>query len=198
MSVVTRNFTNFWTQKIECESTKIDKIDLIISLSKGKVLHVGCTDYPLDKVGQLHSTLLNQNIDVDGYDVDEVGIEKLKNMLPDKKFYSKIEEIDSKYDFVIIPEVIEHVTSHDLFFKQIDSIHFDKFLLSVPNLMKNILEYQYDANQKVFYEAIHPDHKFWFSPYTICNLVEACSSWKIEKVYLMHNDSQIVVIGSKR
>jgi len=198
MSIVTRNFANFWTQKIECESTKINKIDLIISLAGGKVLHVGCTDYPLDRVGELHSTLLDQNIDVDGYDVDEVGIQKLKSMLPNKNFYSKIEEIDAAYDLVIIPEVIEHVTSHDLFFKQIDSIKFDKFLLSVPNLMKNTLEYQYDASRKVFYEAIHPDHKFWFSPYTICNLIESCSSWKIEKVYLMHNDSQIVVIGSKR
>lgn len=198
MSALVRNFGSFWTQKIACESTNIDKFDLIVSHAIGKVLHIGCTDYPLDRVGELHSRLLEKNIDVDGYDIDKVGISKLKEMLPNKKFYSNIEEIDSSYDLIIIPEVIEHVTSHEKFFNQIDNIQFNKFLLSVPNLMKNTLEFHYDADNKEFYEAIHPDHKFWFSPYTICNLIEACSSWKIEQVYLMHNNSQVVVIGSKR
>ncbi len=197
LSVIKKSITDYWTHAIACKSTSMDKFDLIKSLATGKVLHVGCTDYPLDKVGSLHRKMIDSGIDVDGFDVDKIGISKLKELLPNHNFYDAVSQINTAYDLLVIPEVIEHVTSHENFFEGLNKIDFERFVLSVPNALYRQLPYQHDSQKDVFYEVVHPDHKCWYSPYTICFLIEETAKWKIEDVYLMHNQSQVVLVGKK-
>ena len=197
MSVIKKSITDYWTHAIACNSTDMDKFDLIKSLATGKVLHVGCTDYPLDSVGSLHRKMIDVGIDVDGFDVDSDGISKLREILPGHAFYDDVSQITRSYDLLVIPEVIEHVTSHEKFFEGLNRIEFERFVLSVPNALYRQLSYQHDPQTGTFYEVIHPDHKCWYSPYTICFLIEETAKWKVEDVYLMHNHSQVVLVGKK-
>lgn len=197
VSLITRGISDYWTHAIKCSRDTGDKVDMILASSKGKVLHVGCTDYPLNAVGTLHNRLINAGVNVDGYDVDSVGIEKLRELHPQQKFFSDVAEISENYDLIIIPEVLEHVTSHDIFFEKMNGINFDKFLLSVPNALYRALPYGFDEKTGTFFEVVHPDHKCWYSPYTITFLVESIAKWKVEQVMLMHNDSQVVLTGRK-
>src|SRR6516164_237277 len=60
---------------------------VLIDLTRGeRVIHVGCTDWPLtnrklDDGTLLHEALLKAAADVRGVDVDEPGIEKLRSRL---------------------------------------------------------------------------------------------------------------------
>lgn len=198
MSIVNRSSQDYWTQTISCERNLIHKFELIYKLAiNGKNLHVGCTDYPLENPGTLHTLMLNNNVDIDGYDVDEQGILKLREMHPGKKFFTSLDNLDQEYDLVIIPEVLEHVTSHVDFFKALENVRFKKYMISVPNALSKETKFAFKEDASQFFEMVHPDHKCWYSPYTIVNLIESVAKWKIEKVYLMHGDSQVIVIGTK-
>ncbi len=198
MSLITRGISNYWTHAIRCSRNESDKIEMILSeSSQRKVLHVGCTDYPLESVGTLHNRMIGCGINVDGYDVDSAGIKKMQEMHPNHKFFDDTSLISESYELIIIPEVLEHVTSHDVFFKKMNSINFDKFILSVPNALYRNLPYAFDESSNTFIEVVHPDHKCWYSPYTITFLIEEIAKWKVEQVMLMHNDSQVVLVGRK-
>jgi hypothetical protein len=198
MSLVKRSETDYWTHTVLCERSQIHNYQLIYNLALGrKTLHVGCTDYPLEKPGTLHGILLNNGIDVDGYDIDEPGISKLRELYPGKKFFTSLDDARSEYDLVVIPEVIEHVTSHTDFFRSLNNVNFNKYFISVPNSLSRNLSFSFDEVSSKFTEHVHPDHKCWYSPYTIANLVESVAKWKIEQIYLLHNDSQIVLVGTK-
>lgn len=198
MSVIKRSITDFWTHSIKCKRSSMDKFDFIVQNISGKVLHVGCTDFPLPTIGLLHKKLLNLGINVDGYDVDKVGIEELRKNLPNQKFYLDTDSIEQAYDLLLIPEVLEHVTSHEDFFKKMNLINFDKFIISVPNALYRNLPYVYNENNQEFIEVVHPDHKCWYSPYTSTFLIEEIAKWSIKDVYLMHNDTQVVIFGQKK
>jgi hypothetical protein len=198
MSVIKRSISDYWTQSIKCNRSSLDKFDFILQNINGKVLHVGCTDFPLPTIGALHHRLLSEKIDVDGYDVDKNGIETLRKTITDKKFFLDTDEITDYYDLLLIPEVIEHITNHQDFFEKMNKINFNKFIISVPNALYQNLKYSYKENDQEFIETIHPDHKCWYSPYTITFLLEDTAKWLVENVYLMHNDSQIVILGKKR
>jgi len=196
MSVVKRSSDGYWTQRVDCEVANTTRDSLICSYSNGKILHVGCTDYPLSEVGRLHNILVGQGHDVDGYDIDSAGIQKLRELLPSYKFFDNVTEINNRYSVVLMPDVVEHVFSPLDFFRGIDRIEFERFLVSVPNALQNVAEYRLEDNS--FIEMVHPDHKYWFSPYTICNLIESCTEWKIEKVQLVNRNNEIIVTGTKR
>lgn len=197
MKIVSRSQSTFWNQEVKCVELQNHNYDVIVSQCSGKILHVGCTDYPLENLGSLHNILIRLGIDVDGYDVDTAGIAKFRELLPDRVFFDDVSKIKGHYDLIIIPEVIEHVTNHNKFFEDLDSLDFDRFLITVPSLMGANQEFSHDNESQIFKESIHPDHKFWFSPYTICNLVETCTKWEITDAYLLHKKAQIMLMGRK-
>ena len=83
---------------------------------------------------------------------------------------------DKKYDFLLIPETIEHVNNVELFLESTlkNADTHTEFLITAPNAF---VMSQFDANNDVgdFYiETIHPDHNCWFSVYTLPNFIEKC------------------------
>lgn len=86
-----------------------------------KVLHVGCTDWPFSKVSLdneslLHAKLSHSCKELMGLDIDESGIDYLKQRIPGNYICGNLinENVRSmtlKHDFdiILIPDVIEHV-----------------------------------------------------------------------------------------
>ncbi len=108
---------------------RIERDPWLLSLVKGKsVLHVGCTDHPLtrERVDQgrlLHQRLQKAAASIVGVDIDEEGIKKLGEMMPELEFHAHDAETlnqcralrGRQFDLVLCPDVLEHVSNDGLF-----------------------------------------------------------------------------------
>jgi hypothetical protein len=186
---------------IWCDSGSNDvpqRIDIIESLVAGKkIIHVGCVDHlPLikEKVKNdlwLHGRLCSITKRCIGLDINEEGIEYLKNELAcDDVFCENIlisENIEGilgndDWDFIVLGEILEHVDNPHQF---LQSLH-DKFrgkvrgiIITVPNA------FCFDNLVNTFKgkECINSDHRYWFTVYTLSKLL-TLSEYKIDKYEL--------------
>jgi hypothetical protein len=86
---------------------------------------------------------------------------------------------DVNFDFVILGEILEHVSDPLSFLKIINSkIKFKKILITVPNAFS--INNFFNAFKTV--EKINSDHYFWFTPYTISKHLHL-SNYVVEKIY---------------
>lgn len=130
-----------------------------------KVLHIGCSDYPIfDKGTNMHLHLVNYAKELHGCDPN--GVDKLREHY-DGVYFSNIQEANSAYDVILVPNIIEHLENPGLLIDELFSINFKKMFVLVPNY--KIYE-QATYENGIFTEKIHPDHYFWPSPYTLWNL----------------------------
>jgi 2-polyprenyl-3-methyl-5-hydroxy-6-metoxy-1,4-benzoquinol methylase len=88
-----------------------------------RVVHLGCTDWPLldlqiENNNLLHSQLLMQCSEVLGIDVDSEGISYMRDSFPAEKFVlgdiatsaeTRDEIVEFRPDWILVPDVIEHV-----------------------------------------------------------------------------------------
>ena len=175
-------------------------------LTSGKdTLHLGCADWPISTkldggVGDhLHADMCmwyNNQTDshlykFDGYDIrDEIIIKLKENLIFTKcSLYSPLSPIpdDRKYDFILIPETIEHVDNVKAFLQSL--IHLvknfqSKILITTPN----VFAAQNIHNNRVidgkFREVVHPDHNCYYSAYTLPNAIrKAFSSTHMVKFF---------------
>ena len=138
-----------------------------------KVLHIGCSDYPLyhlldKKETNLHFYLSPFCKELHGVDIN--GMEEMLKVFHGTYFNSMQQVIDSghEYDVILAPNIIEHLENPVAVIELIFKIKFKKLFVLVPNF---IVSQQSVYEKGIFTERIHPDHYCWYSPYTLWNLL---------------------------
>lgn len=172
---------------------KFDSLDLqyfsrrefLTNLCKGKdVIHLGCVDHNIDMIDKkirkgkwLHKDLYDVANRCLGIDLNEIGIRHIKEnyeindlLCMDVIENTANEILSKKWDYFLIPEVLEHQDNPVDFLSKIRqkyTDHTEKFIITVPNAfdlnLRNSLK-----NGK---ELINSDHRFWFSPYTLTKVL---------------------------
>jgi hypothetical protein len=174
--IITRSFNDFYRQKIKINDIKIPRLNFFADKLKTKsVIHYGCADWPIYNQNlNLHYELSKIIDNLDGYDTNKQTIDMMidSGLFKKDSLFSEIP--DKKYDFLLIPETIEHVNNVSGFLHStLKNIHSNtEILITAPNAF---VESQFNANidQTDFYfESVHPDHNYWFSIYTLPNVIE--------------------------
>lgn len=129
-----------------------------------QVLHVGCADVPVfDPDTNLHVHLARFAEHLDGLDTSVEGLQVLEKHVAGD-YYDAASLVRGEYDVVLAPEVIEHVPDAHAFLKEIFSIKATTYLVTAPHLA---WFREMRSEPGVFHERVHPDHKAWYSPYTL-------------------------------
>lgn len=154
----------------------------IVDFCKGKnVLHVGCVDSGLLLPRFEKNELLHQKLDkvancLYGIDIDKSGIEFLEQK-GFKNLYTfdicsayNVNEITSVgFDVIVLSEVLEHLDNVGKMLQSLKGMMTEStdLLISVPNAFnfKNIWNMIFNR------KYVHPDHNYYFSYYTINNIV---------------------------
>lgn len=160
---------DFFTQKLMVKNIAEHSWEYCIKLSRNqKVLHVGCSDYPLfNPATNMHLHISYCVRELHGCDPN--GIEELKKYY-NGAYYRSLEEViktKQEYDVILATNIIEHVQNPGNMLKQLFEIKFEKLFILVPNYS---ISNQAKYDGEIFTEKIHPDHYAWYSPYTLFNL----------------------------
>jgi 2-polyprenyl-3-methyl-5-hydroxy-6-metoxy-1,4-benzoquinol methylase len=160
--------------------------DRLIELARGRrVLHVGCCDHlPLIREKMRLGVYLHQNLcrvasRCTGLDTNAEGVELLRK-LGFADTYTPDDLPMADYDCCLLADVIEHVGDPVAFLRSIRRHRFGELVVSTPNVFRwrNLLPGA---------ELINTDHRYWFSPYTLCKvLVDA--GYEPSAVELCHAD----------
>ena len=171
-----------------------DRDEWIVQQCAGKrVLHLGCTDWPLTadrlKEGRLlHHKLVSTCNLVIGVDPDEEGIACLRQFMPAHTFHAitaeemhTIQEIaETEWDIILAADVVEHVSNLGAALASISSLmkSTTKLLITTPSAfsLKRFLAWTLAGT-----EHVHPDHCYYFSPSTLRQLVGR-SGLRLERV----------------
>jgi hypothetical protein len=191
-------FDNYWVQRVEIKSIP-KRFEYFKNISTNKkVLHFGCTDWPIfDSNRNLHIELSKHTSLLHGFDIDHEGIKKLKKYV-DQEYFSDFSKIpDFHYDVCLIPETIEHVDNVKLFLENLALVNADTFVITAPNCFskEHLKRNFYGKGQ--FIEVVHPDHNCWYSPYTLKNQIEKYSNLKVSEVILLEKDTMVCCIARK-
>jgi hypothetical protein len=180
----------------------VDRIDYLrLRCSKKKILHVGCLDHPeiiLERVKNqtwLHgiiSEVAEQCVGIDveseGYDLvhRELGIKNIElldlcNPLEQNELISLRK---TQWDLILCPEVLEHITNHQQFLRNLHNISHSgtRLIATVPNAFK----FGNFINALRGFESINSDHKYWFTFYTLSRTLSD-NGWKPRQL-VYYND----------
>lgn len=166
-----------WLQSIpNAELTNRD--EFIISTCAGKtILHIGFADSPFTESRMNDGSLLHLKLKmiarkIWGTDIDNDSVELYKRKSGDTNVSAvKIEDLQnsffSEYEIIVAGEILEHLIDPQ---KMIDELYRKMYLgqylvVSVPNTT-SLDSIAASLNQT---ESIHPDHQWYFSPYTLLN-----------------------------
>ena len=192
----------------------ISRLQVLANLCKDKsVIHIGCTDHiPLIKKKRennfwLHDVLSGSCSEVLGIDINEEAIHFVKTLGIDNILYGDITQPGIKsimkrhWDYILFPEVIEHMTDPSGFLRSIIknyATYTDYFIFTVPNAFG--LPFLATAIQNGE-ERINPDHKFWYTPYTLWKILESSGlnvislytcAYEASYSYLKQNESLVL------
>jgi hypothetical protein len=182
---------------VSTEVIGVNRLDVFRSLCEGKrVMHIGCADWPItDPASSLHLALEPFCAKLDGFDIHA---EALAAHAPYTKgeLYSRLEDITEEYDIVLVPEVMEHVPSVDIFLAQLDSLKAKYFLITVPDAFQcQKRHFEYVDGSETFVEIVHPDHNCWYTPFTFSNTLAKYTSWKMEKMWFFNHISLLSLLS---
>lgn len=198
--MINRKTKSFFIQEMWVDDITISRIEYFKNLlNTKKVLHVGCTDYPIFNPNHnLHLQLQSGKLSLlDGFDIDETGLASLKKYYSGN-YYSKIENLHEHYDYILIPEVIEHVDNIQDFLFNMSKINQDRMIITGPCLIGHFENGMFRQNGHTYTEEVHPDHNCWFSPYTLQNQIEKYTKWKIEKIMFLEGKRMVGVIAKSQ
>jgi 2-polyprenyl-3-methyl-5-hydroxy-6-metoxy-1,4-benzoquinol methylase len=183
---------NFFDQEVDI--VKIDRrLDYFTDLCKNKkVLHFGCTDYPIFRPqSNLHIQLSSITKVLHGFDIDVAGINELKKYV-DQPYFSDYSQLgDEVYDVCLIPETIEHVDNIAEFLKSVNTVKAKKVIITGPNAFAPEHMQRNQNGKKKFLEIVHPDHNCWFSPYTLQNAIKKYTDLRVDKNVLLERETMI-------
>ena len=172
---------------INLDSMKVNTLyrdDYLLKLAKGKnILHLGFVDHiPLidEKIKRgnwLHKKLMDVSNICYGVDINEEGIKYIQENYKYEDLYvlditsdvipKKI--LDTKFDYIFIPDVIEHIGNPVTFLSSIRERfkgNTDKIILTTPNAFR----WNNFMNTFKNIECINTDHRFWFTPFTLSKI----------------------------
>jgi len=162
------------------------RFERLVALCTGqRVLHVGCCDHLdliRDKVAQdryLHQHLVRVARHCVGLDTNRDGVQLLHTLGFDE-VYTPDALPAHPYDICLLADVIEHVGDVVGFLREMRRHDFGELVVVTPNLFRwrNFLSRG---------ECVNTDHRYWFSPYTLCKvLVDA--GYTPTRVELLHSD----------
>jgi hypothetical protein len=162
---------SFFEQKINYID-RGDRFTFFSNLIKDKrAMHYGCADWPVFDINtNLHYKLLQVNKDLVGYDIDRETIKLMKSLNEFKDCHLTTKKSKTHYDILLAPETIEHVFDIESFILEV-SLITNTIVITAPNAL---CEQHYSRNLdngSEWTEIVHPDHKYWFSPYTLMNSI---------------------------
>jgi hypothetical protein len=181
---------NFFDHKIKVKNVEESRIEYFKSLCKCKsVLHVGCADAMFyNKEYNLHAQLKDDCYFLDGLDPDKEALSNLQADVPGT-YFNDITEVNKSYDIILVPEVIEHILNLEGFFDKLFSLNFKELYITAPNIIHYVKEMKYEDDY--FFETVHPDHKYWFSPYTLYSCLKSYLKEDNFELFLLENKSMI-------
>lgn len=176
----------------------------ILSLSKNKkILHFGFLDYPfmeerISNNSLLHTKIKEVGLEVIGVDIEENYLNQYKkltndsnNMLWDIEGEVGIpEEWKNNFNLIIFGEILEHLKNPQIALKklkQIGEFSGATIIITVPNVFAPLGIIEAVANK----ELIHPDHYYYFSPFTLKKLLESAGFNEIEILLTGNNISRL-------
>jgi hypothetical protein len=145
-----------------------------------KVIHLGCCDhYSIIKEKRenniwLHDILVKNSKACCGIDIDKEAVAYLQNELfvPDIYYCDATKEIpdyiksNGPWDTIIAGEILEHIDNPVLFLRGIKTTWktcADEIVITVPNAFS----YVNFRNTTKNVEWNNPDHRYWFTPFTL-------------------------------
>jgi len=159
--------------------------DYLVDIARNKnILHLGFVDHiplideKIKKGNWLHKKLMDVSSICYGVDINEKGIKYIQ----DKYRYDNLYVVDItsdvipkeilniKFDYILIPDVIEHIGNPVDFLNSIRERFKDntkKIILTTPNAFR----WNNFMNSFKNIEVINTDHKFWFTPFTLSKVV---------------------------
>jgi len=183
LMLIQRSVGDFWYHRIQIQNVSVLRLEYFKKLIAGKsVLHYGCADWPIfTESTNLHLDLCKFSDQVDGFDIDSMTIEEMKKsgLFREGSLYDT--PPDKTYDFLLIPETIEHVNNVEGFIASLkQNCHAGtQIMITAPNafVQSHIDGVKIQGN--TYLETVHPDHNYWFSIYTLSNVVEkVCNTLK--------------------
>lgn len=159
--------------------------EYLLNLSKGKnILHLGFVDHlplideKITKGNWLHKKLMDASNLCYGVDINKEGIEYIQNKYKYDKLYAldvtldaiPKEILDAKFDYIFIPDVIEHIGNPVSFLQAIRERFMhntESIILTTPNAFR----WNNFINAFKHVEVINTDHRFWFTPFTLSKIV---------------------------
>ncbi len=155
--------------------------EAVVERCRGRrVLHLGCVDAGLLEqrlqAGQLmHQKLAAVAADLWGLDIDEAGIERMREhgfqQLIAADAAEAVPQLEAQsFDVIVASEVVEHLMDPGRFLQSVRSWMTPgstELIVTVPNA------FRIDTLLGLFrgVERIHPDHNYWFSYRTATNLL---------------------------
>jgi hypothetical protein len=138
---------------------------------------------------------------LDGVDPHQEAAEAIRPHVRGQ-LYQRLSEVTAKYDFVLIPEVIEHVGDLEGFLAEIDQVQFNSVVITAPDAYSCMSRHfdllkDEDKDEETFVEVVHPDHNCWFSPYTLANVVKKYTTWKVMEPVFFFNGISLMLIANK-
>ena len=147
-----------------------------------RVVHLGCTDH-LSIIDQkvksgvlLHQQLTRIAAACLGVDINREATRLLRRLGITNIIVADITQPDipdicnNEWDFLLMAEMLEHIDDPVAFLKCI-ALHYREqlknLIITVPNA------FGFVQMAQVFYhgtESINHDHRYWFTPYTLCKV----------------------------
>ena len=191
-------FDKYWRQTVNFTRSQ-NRLHFFLKYCEGKnILHFGCTDWPIfDANNNLHIRLSRNVKSIHGFDIDKEGIENLKKHVP-QNYYSDFTELNNnEYDVCLVPETIEHVGDVQKFLKNLGEVNANIFIITAPNCFSKEVMSRNNYGENSFIELVHPDHNYWYSPFTLKNVIEKYSGLKVEQVILLEDDRMVCCIATR-
>jgi len=191
---------------MKLSTTYIENRDqwILANCTDQKVLHIGCTDWPLTesrlKEGRLlHGKLASVAGGLVGVDIDRLGLDALSNLMPDHQFVccpaEKLRDEDSvnkhDWDVILAADVIEHISDLGSALASFAALMSpdSKHLLTTPSAFS---AKRFFAAALFGVEHVHPDHCYYFSLSTLKqNLLRVGMQVDSASMFMWKNPSMI-------
>ncbi len=181
-----KTFSNAYRFELGSAGPAPRRAERLVEICRGqRVLHVGCCDHLgliRAKVAQgvyLHQNLCRVASRCAGMDISAPGV-ALLHELGFADVYEPDDVPDDSYDICLLADVIEHVGDVVAFLQSMRRYRCARLVVATPNAfrLRNFLSSG---------EVINTDHRYWFSPYTLCKVL-ADAGYRAERVELCHSD----------
>ena len=162
----------------------VDRITYILEhCAHRRVLHLGCTDWPLTERklagdGLLHTRIAKVAASVVGVDADREGVNAFLKLGFADTYVDNVEQFSNpavsgrEYDVIVAGEIIEHLENPGLFLRSVQ-----KLMTPTTDLIVTTIN-AYCFFRFLYYlrgnEMVHEDHNYYFSPIVLRKLITRC------------------------